>query len=384
MKESLSQDDKSELIDLLKKLVAIPSVNAGECTGGVPEEAVGVFIAGFLENLGMEVQYLRLPNGRPNILGRWPGGGGRKKLDLSAHMDTVNVEGMTIEPFFPKVESGRLFGRGACDTKGSIAVYLWLLKKLAPRRESLAYDVGFLATCDEENGCRGSTWLAENKRIEADYVIVGEPTGSQIAVAHRGSIVLEIETRGISAHGSVPDKGDNAIYRMVDVVQRIREEWLPALREPVHPVLGRSSAAVTLISGGVRYNIIPDACRITIDLRVLPGLTVESAVGDLNRLLSRLPGVRADIRCTCNQPPLCTDPASPFVQRLLAARAEVVGTAAPIGLPYFADSSQFARAGAECVLVGPGDIAHAHGAAEFVELDQLFQSAQILHRFLHG
>ncbi len=379
----LMEKDKAELLELLKDLIRIPSVNTGEGQAGVPEQEVAEFIEGFLKELGMEAQWLRMENGRPNVLGRWPENRGKKILILTAHMDTVNVEGMT-DPFEPRIEDGKIFGRGACDTKGSLAAYLWVLRKIAEDHEGFDRNIQFLGTCDEENGCVGSTWLADRQLVRADEVIVGEPTNSEIAIAHRGSIVLEFYTTGISAHSSVPERGDNAIYQMTDLIQALRKEWLAKISRHTHPILGKSTAAVTMVEGGIRFNVVPETCKAIADVRTLPEQTPEGVIGELEEILSPLrreKKVNYRIRTQYYQPALYTDPEVKLVKELIIAREAVSGKSLPIGLPYFADSSQFARSGAHCVLLGPGDIAQAHSANEYLELEQLYQSAEILMKF---
>jgi acetylornithine deacetylase/succinyl-diaminopimelate desuccinylase family protein len=383
MKNRLSEAAKTQILDLLKTLVRIPSINTGEGQTGIPEEAIAAYIDVFLKGLGMETRWLRMENGRPNLLGRWPGAKGKKVLLLTAHMDTVGVDGMK-DPFEPRVEKGKIFGRGTCDTKGSLAVYLWVLKTLAEGREKLDRDVQFLGTCDEENGCVGSTWLADHRLVQADEVIVGEPTQSRIAIAHRGSIVLEFYTTGVSAHSSVPERGDNAIYQMADLIRVLQEKWLVNISQHTHPILGKATAAVTMIEGGIRFNMIPETCKAVADVRILPGQTPERVIAELEDLLSPLRNEKKmnyRIHTQYHQPALYTNPADPLVINLLHAAQEVTGSSEAVGLPYFADSSQFARNGADCVLLGPGDIAQAHGANEYLEIEQLHQTAEILLRF---
>jgi acetylornithine deacetylase/succinyl-diaminopimelate desuccinylase family protein len=383
MKDVLSQAAKSQILDLLKTLVRIPSIYTGEGQTVIPEQAIAEYIDIYLKGLGMETQWLRMDNGRPNLLGRWPEGKGKKVLLLTAHMDTVGVEGMK-EPFEPRVAGGKIYGRGTCDTKGSLAVYLWVLRTIAENRGIFDRDVQFLGTCDEENGCIGSTWLADHQLVHADEVIVGEPTLSRIAIAHRGSIVLEFYTTGVSAHSSVPERGDNAIYQMADLIQDLREKWLVKVSQHTHPILGKTTAAVTMMDGGVRFNVIPETCKATVDVRILPGQTPEGLISELEAILNPLrkeKKVNYRIHPQYHQPALYTNPAVPLVTKLLHAAHEVTGTGEPVGLPYFADSSQFARCGADCVLLGPGDIAQAHGANEYLEIEQLHQSAEILLRF---
>jgi len=122
MNTMLTDPDKAELLGLVTKLVGIPSVNTCEKPKGIPEQEIAEFISEYLQGMGMEIDWLRMDNGRPNVVGRWPGGRKGKTLVLTAHMDTVNIEGMTIDPFKVKIEDGKMYGRGTCDTKGAVAV----------------------------------------------------------------------------------------------------------------------------------------------------------------------------------------------------------------------------------------------------------------------
>ncbi len=379
MENRLNETQKTELLKLLETLVGIPSVNTGLNQGGVPEAGVAEFISDYLRQIGMTIEILRMPDGRPNIWARWPAKNQKPSLVLSAHMDTVNIDGMTIDPFKIKMEDGKVYGRGTCDTKGSLAVYLWTLRQIADRHDAFDRDIQFLATCNEENGCVGSQWLA-NRKFAADEMIVGEPTNCEVAVAHRGELVIEIQTRGLSTHASVPEKGRNAIYAMSDFIQHIHRNWLGKLATNTHPLLGSATAAITIIHGGFRYNIVPDQCRATMDVRFVPGQKSQDIMADLRAIIESLQ-IDADIELAEDKPALSTNPDLPFVQNLLQACNKVTGKAKPTGVPYLADSSQFAKNGIKCVLFGPGDIAHAHSKDEFLELEQLYNAANILLHF---
>jgi acetylornithine deacetylase/succinyl-diaminopimelate desuccinylase family protein len=384
MTAALSEQDKTEILNLLIKLVSIPSVNRENNENTIPEEAMAEFISEYLQQINMKCQILRMPDGRPNVFARWSDHPGSKKsLVLSAHMDTVDVAGMIVDPFQAKIEDGKIYGRGACDTKASLAIYLWLLRKIADRRDSFDRDIQFLATCDEENGCVGSTWLAE-RGFTADEIIIGEPTKNQIAVTHRGAMVLDFETTGLAAHASVPHKGDNALYQMCDLIATLRHEWVPRITQTDHPLLGHATASFTVIQGGVRYNIIPESCQATLDIRYLPEQSSAEILADLQNRLDQLrqtQHIQARMTCEDDKSPLATDPTIPFVRDLLDARRAVVGDAEPAGLPFMTDASPLSEKGAKCVVFGPGSINHAHSRDEFLELDQLNQAAEILLKF---
>jgi acetylornithine deacetylase/succinyl-diaminopimelate desuccinylase family protein len=387
MAATLSENDKSELKDLLIKLVSIPSVNTTSDSAHIPEEDIFRFIVNYLNQIGLDVKIMRMPNGRPNVFARRDGITHKKSLLLTAHMDTVNVDGMVVDPFLAKIENGRIFGRGTCDTKASLAIYLWLMKKIQPFAETLDRDIQFLATCDEENGCIGSSWLAE-QNFTADEIIVGEPTENIVAVAHRGAMVLKFETVGLSAHASVPENGNNAVDQMCDLMTHIRKEWIPKFTSAVDPILGHSTASFTIIQGGNRYNIIPEKCEATMDIRYLPSQSSAKILEELNHHLTELretKNINARLKCEDNKSPLATDPSNPFVKRLLASASKIKGgLAEPGGLPFMTDASPLSRSGQPCVVFGPGSITHAHSRDEFLEVDQFYAAAEILQDFVFG
>lgn len=381
---SLDKNDQEQLVSLVRELVQIPSVNIESESSEPPERKLSEYLLNYLENLGMTVETLLTPGGRPNILAYWPEDNDKhKRLVLNAHMDTVDVEGMTVDPFAAEVRSGRIYGRGTCDTKGSMAVFLWILDKLRETKSELPFQVRFLATCDEENFCRGSKWLVDSGFC-ADQIIVGEPTNSQVAPMHRGAMIVEIETTGKSAHASVPGQGVNAIYSMLDLLEIVRCDWIPSITSADHKLLGSATAAVTVLRGGLRANMIPDRCRAVIDARILPGQECEKLIDDLKTRLDRVAtegDLNYSLRCKVAHQALGTDPACPLVKQLLAARKSLGLQAEVVGLPFLTDASNFARTTTDCVVFGPGNIEQAHCADEYLELDQLYLAAKILREF---
>lgn len=369
IKEQIMYDG---LLDLLKALIRIPSVNDGK-SEKIPEAKMAEFIAEYLKNIGMDCEYRNTSEGRPNLIGRWPGGkSGRPVLVFNAHMDTVNIDGMTIEPFGAEVKDGKIYGRGSCDTKGPMSVLLWVLKQISDRRNDFDREIQFLATCDEEYYCGGSRWLVENGYHAAE-MIIGEPTSCLVGVAHRGLAGVNLVSDGRCAHASVPESGENAIYKMSEAISSIRNDFLPQLSSQTHPMLGTATAAVTVIKGGHRSNIIPDKCQATMDIRLLPSQSAEEIVKKLEGLLDGL----CSVDCTIAEPGMETEINLPFVQKMLqAAQSE------PVGLPYLADSGQFSQAGINCIVFGPGKLAQAHSADEYLEIGQLHRAADMMMSFV--
>jgi acetylornithine deacetylase len=198
-----------ELVDLASRLVAIDSINPGLIAGAPGEAEAAAFVAGWCAERGFEVEVVG--GDRPSVIAVRRGSGGGRSLLLNGHLDTVGVAGMD-RPHSPRVEDGRLYGRGAYDMKGAVASIMLA----AARATGLKGDVIVTAVADEELASAGTEAVLE--RVSADAAIVVEPTELEVAVAHRGFVSFEIETQGVAAHGSRPDLGVDAIANMGHVL----------------------------------------------------------------------------------------------------------------------------------------------------------------------
>ncbi|MCX7916254.1 MAG: M20/M25/M40 family metallo-hydrolase, partial [Verrucomicrobiae bacterium] len=223
-----------QVTHLLQELVRIPSVNpAGQPgTSHTGEAEIAQFIAEFLHKLGLDVERHDVQPGRPNVLGRFQSQGQRLRITLAPHTDTVSVAGMVIEPFGGEVRDGRLYGRGACDTKGSIAAMLAALARCVRRKEFRTgqLDVDFAALMGEETGSDGAHALC-SRGYRSDFAIAGEPTNCRVVHAHKGSLWFRVITRGRSCHGATPELGDNAIAKMATVVHWLQNDYASALQQ---------------------------------------------------------------------------------------------------------------------------------------------------------
>ncbi len=369
---------------LLRELIALPSVNPAFLAGRddlTGEQRVADFLASTADRAGLELEWQEVFPGRSNLLIRLTpaGGSARRRILLAPHMDTVGVDGEAR--FKPIVKSGRLHGRGACDTKGSIATYLAALLELAasgPRpRET---EIILTALVDEEDNQSGSRALVK-RGLRADLAIVGEPTRLKVITAHKGDLWLRVTTHGKSAHGSNPHLGKNAVHAMARIVEELETHYAATLRQRTHPLLGHATVNVGFIAGGKQPNIVPDRCEILVDRRTLPGETDAAVIAELRALLRRL-GVDAELTDTKNEPcpALETDPSLPLVRQL----ARCAGQRRALGVDYFSDAAVLASGSIPSVLLGPGDIAQAHTADEWVELTQLERLTRLLVKFLRG
>lgn len=357
--------------EIARDLVRIPSVNP-DGDPGTPhtgEAACAKWLAEFLADAGASTELREVLPGRPNVIGCFPSDHvGKPRLLFAPHTDTVSVTGMTIDPFSGEIRDGRLWGRGATDTKGPMAAMLWALKEAAPFLSSLPYEIWFAGLVGEEAGQHGAKALAAQE--EFAFVIAGEPTELNVVHTHKGSAWVALQTSGVAVHASKPDAGVNAIYKMCEAVGAIRDELAPALAQLRDPVLGHPTVSVGTISGGSKVNIVPDSCRAVVDMRTIPGQDI-SLVETLLR--ARVPDI--EISTTVSNP-LYTDPAHPLVKTLQGCGAGLTGA------PWFCDAAVFAGKGCPAVALGPGSIAQAHTCDEFISIEDLEKGGQFFLDFL--
>ena len=375
---------EQEAIELLTDLVRTPSVSP-EIPGGTGEAAVAAKVAAYAESCGAEVVYQEALPGRANVVGTLEADAGAPVLMLEAHMDTVALGAMTRghEPWLDA--TGLLHGRGACDTKGSLAAMLLTLRRVS--RESVRpCTLVLAATVDEEAGSTGADTLAASS-VTADGAIVGEPTSLDIVRAHRGGRFWKISTAGISAHSSRPDLGDNAIYHMADVIRVLREEFTRRLVGRRHPLCGDSTFSAGRIRAGTSFNVVPDHCELIFDRRFLPTERLEDVDAELAEVLGiareRFPGLEVEAVPEVVAGSLDTPEDAGVVRALIAACEAVTGRAAIAGAPYGSDAASLAAVGIPSVLCGPGDIAVAHSQDEWVPIAEVVQASEVYYAAWH-
>lgn len=371
--------EEAELVRLLCELVSIESVNPSLKGGERGEGALAGYVSDYMARLGLEVESQPVLPGRANVLGRLKGSG--PGLLLEAHMDTVTLEPMA-EALVPRVRDGRVYGRGACDTKASLAAMLYSLKLL---REHAAGDhaaVLLAATVDEEVTFQGVLALA-NSRPEAAGAVVGEPTDLVPVIAHKGVVRWRIRTVGRAAHTSKPEEGNNAIYQMVEVIRALHEQIEPRLAGRAHPFAGAPSICVSVIQGGLQINIIPPECVIEVDRRTVPGETHEQVLAEIDHALDEIRRREPTFIIERQDPmvadwPLYTSPDSMIVRAAVDACRAVRGPVEPGAAPYGTDASKLSElAHIPSLVLGPGSITQAHTDDEWVSVEQLVRAAEI-------
>jgi acetylornithine deacetylase len=346
----------SELTDLVAALVAIDSVNPELVPGGAGEGEIARFVADWAAGSGLEAEIVEPTAGRPSVVARAPGRGGGRSLLLCGHLDTVGIEGMTA-PLTPRIDGGRLYGRGSYDMKAGLAAALIAARDAARLRP--AGDVIVAAVSDEEYASIGVQQVLESTR--ADAAIVTEPTELEIVVAHKGFVWIEVQVPGRAAHGSRPHLGDDAIVKVGPLLVALGA-LDAALGTSTHPLLGRGSVHASVIEGGNELSSYPASCTLQLERRTLPGETVAGVEAEIDRLLD---GLEATRRTLLARDPFEVDPGEEIVQILASQHP---GDAKLAGASYWADSGFISAAAIPTVLYGPGGEG-AHAVEEWVSLD---------------
>jgi len=362
---------KNDCVELLGGLVAIDSVNPDLVPGAKGEGEIAAFVADWLGRRGLEVHVEDSGRmDRPNVVAVARGTGGGRSLMLNAHMDTVGVAGMQ-GPFQPAIRDGRLYGRGAMDTKAALAAFMVALAEA--KELPLRGDAILTAVVDEEYASAGTEAVV--KKWKADAAVVGEPTGLQIVTAHKGFVWFEIETHGVAAHGSRPDIGVDAIAKMGRVLVAIGELANRLLKSRAHAILGPGSIHASLIQGGQELSSYPASCRLGIERRTIPNESIDAIENDLRLRLDRIaredPGFKATLRRLFTREPYEARGDAPIVE-LAKCHVEAVTKEAPVlsGMSAWMDSALIAAAGIPAVILGPYGMG-LHGETEWVDLESV-------------
>jgi acetylornithine deacetylase len=356
-----------EVAALTAELVAIDSTNPDLVPGGAGEAEIARFVAAWLERVGLDVELRELGPRRANVIAVARGSGGGRTLMLNAHMDVVGAGGMG-EPWTPRIDGTRLYGRGAYDMKASLAAIMLAGREAA--RLQLRGDVIVTAVADEEFASIGVQDVIRHMR--ADAAVVTEPTGLDLCVAHKGFVWLEVETFGAAAHGSLPEEGVDAIAKMGLVLTGLDALARELQSRPGDPLVGPPSVHASLIQGGQELSTYPDRCLLSVERRTIPGEMVAAVEAEIAAILARAretdPAFRAEQRTLLVRDPFAVSPDEPIVTLARRHVARVRRSEPPLtGTGGWMDSAYLAAAGIPTVIFGPdGDGAHAD--VEWVDL----------------
>lgn len=369
--------NKHPTLAILEDLIALQSVNPVYDDDARGEKEVAAYIEQRCKQAGLAVSRQQVLPGRDNLIIELRVGKPESTLLFEAHMDTASL-GSMVDPLRPIYVGDRLYGRGACDTKGALAGMIYAMEESAKVPEQLASDLVLCASVDEEHAYRGVLALLE-LHLPVAGAVVGEPTELRIVIAHKGCVRFAVVTHGKAAHSSVPHEGKNAVYQMLHVLRYVNENVEPRLAQTRHPLCGIPSIVVGTIHGGQQVNIVPEHCMIEVDRRIVGGEDPEQVLVDFERELRMYIDGR-DINVSVEKLlvdwPLDTSPDAGVVRHAQRVARSLDLNASLCGVPYGSNASKLQhRQKIPSIVYGPGSIAQAHAKDEWVSVKQVEQAA---------
>ena len=377
--------------DLLKAMIAFNTVNSNVSGKPDAELALSEFLELQANFLGFSTQRLPVGGRSFNLLVSYLVSQDAPWLLFESHLDTVSIEDMTIDPLSGHMKNNRIYGRGACDTKGSGAAMLHALRRYAEEPVT-PNNIAIVYTVDEEVKKTGVRAFVEQHLPTMNWkpvgAVVGEPTQLRLVVAHNGVVRWRIQTQGIAAHSSAPRHGLSAISMMIKVLGVLESHYIPTL-EVSHPLTGEAQCSVNVIRGGTQVNIVPATCEVQVDRRVVPGENVESIIPTVEGLLNELRKNDGKMSVLQTEPDIVFPPLDPndnqafigFVQETLK---EMRLSSDPVGVGFGTNASILNNIGIPTIVIGPGDIAQAHTSDEWLDLEQLHQGEAVYFNLMRS
>jgi Acetylornithine deacetylase/Succinyl-diaminopimelate desuccinylase and related deacylases len=363
---------------LLEELVRLDSRNPDLSPDSPGEGPIAARLAEVLTGLGLEVAVLPAVDGRPNVIGVLQGTVGHATVVFEAHLDTVPAEPETMRVH---TEGRLLFGRGTCDTKGSLASMVGAAERMS-KIEGPRPTIVIAGVADEEYIMRGARELLGHLP-KVDAVVIGEPTSMLPVRAHNGFIRVRAVVTGIAAHSSKAHLGVNAIAGAAIAIARLEQRLGSILSANPDPVSGPAYLTPTMIEGGIAPNVVPDRCEIWYDRRLSPDETADDALADIETVLQELRDVDG-LQIHLDQPIVAlhgfnASPESPLVVSAERAVKTVLGQDVEAGgVTYSTDACYLAGLGnLPCVILGPGSIDQAHAIVEWVDLDEVVKTVDV-------
>jgi acetylornithine deacetylase len=372
----------SPAVRALREYVAIPSVNPMRRTDIDPEitgeRRYAEHVREQMRALGLDVELVGSPE-RPSVVAYAHASGAQETILVASHLDTVPVDGMQIDPFDPLIEGGRLFGRGACDTKAGMAAAVAALGRVL-ERGGLRRNIVLVGEADEELGSAGIREVLGQLRVHPDWLIATEPTSLRVVTRHKGVLHARLVAQGRACHASAPHEGINAIVALARATIAL-DGLATRLESRRDERLGPGTLSPGVVRGGSAPNIVPDAAELLIDRRLLPGENADSVRREIEAALRdhAADGVEIDW-CRVEKAALLTpdDHASVVA---VAAALHACGHPAELDVASFGTDAGVAQeAGVPGVVFGPGDVAQAHTSREFVSIDQVDAATDVLER----
>jgi acetylornithine deacetylase len=367
-------------VALARELVRADSRNPSLAPGAPGEQAVARVLAEVLRSWELGVEVSEAAPGRPNVIARVGGRAGHgRSLMFNGHLDVVGVEGMLHPPFDALEREGRMYGRGAADMKGGVAAMCAAAARAAD--SGIEGELVVAAVADEEDASVGTQAIVASG-IRADAAIVTEPTRLAIAPAHRGFAWITVDLRGRAAHGSRYDIGVDAIRHAGLLLAELDALDSGALRQRTHPLLGHASLHASLIEGGTAMSVYPDRCTLRLERRTLPGESVEAVLDEVRSACERVSRSRQDFdaRVTLDlaRAPSDVSTDAPIVRALASVIEAGGGSVRTEGMSAWTDAAILNEAGIPAICFGPGDIALAHAAEEWIDTSEIDRATDTL------
>lgn len=383
---------EEEAIGLVRDIVQIPSHWAQKDR----EKPISDFLMKYFEDAGIETYQQEVFPGRPNVIAVLHGTGAGKSLMFNGHIDTVPPFGME-NPFGAEIKEGKMYGRGAADMKSGVAAMAYAMKLLKKAGITLKGDLVYAGVIDEDAaGSAGTRYVVKNGPF-TDLAIVGEPTSLQPVIAHKGCDYFTVTFSGRSVHSSVPWNGANANYAAAEFIHRVEMEMIPQWTQKKHPFCSPPTINAGLVQGAAKANmpyllgesptfagIIPDVCKVHIDVRWIPTQTIKGIEEEFRALADQVASERAGITAAVEfidmyRPAMEISPDNILVKSIQNNSKEILKKEYPVkGETYWGDSGLLCTlAGIPSIMYGPGDIGCAHSDVEWVETDELAKAALI-------
>ena len=336
------------------------------------------YLGDLLQAAGIEVTYYEFAPERTSLVAvlRADGGNGKKPLCFGGHIDVVplGAKEWSVDPFGADIVDGKLYGRGTTDMKAGISSFVHVALKIAREEKRGAADMVLAICAGEETGCEGSFHLGKVGALgEAGAIVIAEPTSNYPIVGHKGALWLKVETEGVTAHGSMPEHGDNALYKAARSVTKLEDFDFNVMP---HELLGRSTLNVGTMQGGLNLNSVPDHAEFTVDIRTLPEQDHAQIVTGLEGFLGDENRIARIVDCGGVHTPQ-TDP---WIQEIYAVLEPILGEPIePRGAPYFTDASALTPAygGPPTIILGPGEMHMAHQTDEYCPVAHIGQAAEV-------
>lgn len=371
-----------EAITFLEEVMSIPSVNGSDDEGKVSE-----YLYEYFKSCGLKCELDRIDSLHANVMA-WMDGTDREHTVMwNGHVDTVpygDLQAWSCDPAKPVTKGEYLYGRGASDMKSGLAAMAWLLGDMKRQGQVPACNIFFVATCDEERGGIGASALLHKNLLDrVDAVVIGEPTGKNLGIAQKGCLWIEINGTGKTSHGAYPERGWNAVASCMAIADAVAER----AGQVSHPILGAATAQVTQINGGVAPNMTPDACRLLMDIRMVPPMTVEMVLEWVQEAASSQEKISNEkfeyfVKICNNRDAIEISEDHPLAEGF---RREIRNSGyepLDVGINYFTDASIFTKEIPQIpvLLFGPGNPELAHQSDENVDLESYRDTIKILNR----